>query len=170
MYVAFCESFRINSLPVSEDTLCYYVACLGQQGLAHSSIRTYLSGVRKLWIAHGFKDINYDEIPGLRRIIEGVHIDQGRKCQAPHRHLPITPLILRKMKSVIREVRPWWSDTLGCLHYSLLWFLLVQIINLILTPICLLKTWLLITLQLHPWYQFLSSSPKLTRKGKAWKS
>ena len=47
-YVAFCESFGINPFPVSEGTLCYYVACLGQQGLAHSSIRTHLSNVRQL--------------------------------------------------------------------------------------------------------------------------
>ena len=99
-YVAFCESFGINPLPVSEGTLCYYVACLGQQGLAHSSIRTYLSGVRQLQIAHGFKDINYDEMPRLWQIIKGVQIDQGRKGRDPRRRLPITPLILRKMKSV----------------------------------------------------------------------
>lgn len=35
-------------------TLCYYVACLGQEGLAHSTIKTYLSGMRQVQIAHGF--------------------------------------------------------------------------------------------------------------------
>ena len=62
---------RLMAVPASEDTshkegaglavhlhtilqlhhvLCYFVACLGQQGLAHTSIHTYLSGV------FGFKD------------------------------------------------------------------------------------------------------------------
>ena len=74
-YVAFCESFGITPLPVSEGTLCYYVACLGQQGLAHTSSRTYLSGVRQLQIAHGLHDFNFDEMPRLRQIIKGVQID-----------------------------------------------------------------------------------------------
>ena len=99
-YVPFCESFGITPLPVSEGTLCYYVACLGQQGLAHTSIRTYLSGVRQLQIAHGFHDFNFDEMPRLRQIIKGVQIDQGKKGRAPHPRLPITPSILRKIKSV----------------------------------------------------------------------
>ena len=94
-YVSFCESFGINPLAVLKDTLCYYVACLGQQGLAHSSVRKYLSGVRQLQNAHGFKDINYDKVPRLWQIIKGVKIDQGRKGQTPHHHLPITPYILR---------------------------------------------------------------------------
>ena len=37
-YVAFCESFGITPLSISEGILCYCVACLCQQGLAHSSI------------------------------------------------------------------------------------------------------------------------------------
>ena len=99
-YVTFCESFKITPLPVSEGILCYYVACLGQQGLAHSSIRTYLSGIRQLQISHGFKDINFDEMPRLRQIIKGVQIDQARKGRTSRPRLPITPSILRKIKSV----------------------------------------------------------------------
>ena len=46
-YLSFCTSFHITPLPATEATLCYFVACLGQQGLAHSTIRGYLSGVRQ---------------------------------------------------------------------------------------------------------------------------
>ena len=45
-YLDFCSSFALISLPTSEELLCYFSACLGQQGLAHKTIRTYLSGVR----------------------------------------------------------------------------------------------------------------------------
>ena len=99
-YVAFCESFGLTPLPASEGILCYYVACLGQQGLAHSSIRTYLSGVRQLQIAHGFKDFNFDALPRLRQIIKGVQMEQARKGWNPRPRLPITPSILRKIKTV----------------------------------------------------------------------
>ena len=54
-YITFCNT-ALMPLPTSEAKLCYYVACLGQQGLAHTSIRTYLSGVRQLQIAHGLED------------------------------------------------------------------------------------------------------------------
>ena len=41
-YLNFCKSFSIVPLPTSEGILCYFVACLGQQGLAHTTIRTYV--------------------------------------------------------------------------------------------------------------------------------
>ena len=71
-YLTFCNSFSLRPLPTSEEILCYFVACLGQQGLAHTSIRTYLSGVRQLQIAHGFKDPGIDQMPRLKQILRGV--------------------------------------------------------------------------------------------------
>ena len=47
-YLAFCESYILSPLPTSEATLSYFTACLCQQGLAHSSICTYISGIRQL--------------------------------------------------------------------------------------------------------------------------
>ena len=41
-YLEFCSSFSLVPLPTSESLLCYFAACLGQQGLAHTSIKTYL--------------------------------------------------------------------------------------------------------------------------------
>ena len=62
-YLAFCESFILSPLPTSEATLCYFTACLGQQGLAHSSICTYISGIRQLQIAHGLQEPKVDTMP-----------------------------------------------------------------------------------------------------------
>lgn len=55
-YLNFCRYFSLVPLPVSESTLCYFMACLGQHGLAQSSISTYLSGIRQVQISHGFCD------------------------------------------------------------------------------------------------------------------
>ena len=66
-HLNFCKDFSLVPFPVSESTLCYFVACLGQQGLAHSSISTYLSGVRQVQIAHGFCDPHLDQMPAYVR-------------------------------------------------------------------------------------------------------
>ena len=65
-YLEFCSSFSFVPLPTSESILCYFAACLGQQGLAHTSIRTYLSGVRQIQIAYGWNDPGIDQMPRLR--------------------------------------------------------------------------------------------------------
>ena len=62
-YLNFCSFSFIP--PTSEATLCYFAACLGQQGLADTSIKTYLSGIRQLQIAHGWKDPGIDQMPRL---------------------------------------------------------------------------------------------------------
>ena len=44
-YTQFCSDFGLIPCPTNENLLCYFVACLGQQGLSHATIRTYLAGV-----------------------------------------------------------------------------------------------------------------------------
>ena len=99
-YITFCNSFALMPLPTSEAILCYYVACLGQQGLAHTSIRTYLSGVRQLQIAHGLEDPKIDQMPRLRQILKGVKVERGKEGKASRPRMPITPTILRKIKVI----------------------------------------------------------------------
>ena len=89
-YLTFCNNFSLRPLPTTEAILCYFVACLDQQGLAHSTIRTYLSGVRQLQIAHGFSDLGFDKMPRLRQILKGVQVEQGKYGKSPRCCLPIT--------------------------------------------------------------------------------
>ena len=90
-YLNFYTSFHMISLPATEATLCYFVASLGQQGLAHSTICTYLSGVRQFQIAHGYKDLDFAQMPRLCQIIKGVKVRQGQEGGVAHPRLPITP-------------------------------------------------------------------------------
>ena len=99
-YLTFCNSFSLRPLPTSEEILCYFVACLGQQGLAHTSIRTYLSGVQQLQIAHGFKDPGIDQMPRLKQILRGVKAERGKEGKTSCPRLPITPAILKKLKPI----------------------------------------------------------------------
>ena len=41
--LSFYSNFHITPLPITEASLCYFVTCLGQQGLAHSTICSYFS-------------------------------------------------------------------------------------------------------------------------------
>ena len=93
-YLGFCNSFTLHPLPTSEATLCYFVACLGQQGLSESSIRTYLSGIRQLQISHYFPDPNIAQIPRLRQILRGIKAERGKRGVPSHSRLPITPMVL----------------------------------------------------------------------------
>ena len=105
-YQTFCSSFNIKPLPVTESILCYFAACLGQQGLSHNSISTYLSGIRQLQISHGLGDPHVDQMPCLRQVLKGIKIEAGRKGKAPCSRLPITPAILRKLKAVWMHTEP----------------------------------------------------------------
>ena len=102
-YLNFCKSFHLTPFPTTEAILCYYVACLGQEGLAHATIKAYLSGVRQSQIAQGFPEPHPAAMPRLQQVIRGVRVEQGRAGRSPRTRLPITPTILRKMKAV-------WED------------------------------------------------------------
>ena len=98
-YHTFCNNFRLQPLPSSEALLCYFIACMGQQGLAHSTICTYLSGVRQLQISNGFPELSFDKMPRLQQILKGIQVEHGKQGKSPHCCLPITPAILRKTGS-----------------------------------------------------------------------
>ena len=52
-YLTFCSNFNLSPLPTSECLLCYFATYLGWEGLASSTIWTYLS-VCQIQIAAGF--------------------------------------------------------------------------------------------------------------------
>ena len=99
-YLGFCESFNLSSLPTSEATLCYFSACLAQQGLAHSTIRTYLSGIRQLQIVQGLPESKTDSMPRLRQVLRGILLDHSKHGKPTHSRLPIMPAILKQLKPI----------------------------------------------------------------------
>ena len=101
------------SLSQSQKIYCYFVACLGQEGVAHSSIRTYLSGVHQIQIANGYPDPHIDQMPHLHQILKGVKVQAGRTGKTPRPRLPITPSILLKLRAV------WLQGT--SFHNTMLW-------------------------------------------------
>ena len=113
-YLDFCGSFSITALPTSESTLCYFVTCLAQHGLSEGTIKTYLSGVRQLQISYGLQEPLINQMPRLRQILRGIKVEKG-KAGCPHRsRLPITPMILRRMK-------PQWITGQPSFNSVMLW-------------------------------------------------
>ena len=112
-YLEFCIDFALTPLPASENVLCYFVACLGPQGLAHSSIQMYLSGIRQLSISYGFNDLEINRMLHLCQVLRGVKVEWGKLGKAPRAQLPITPMILRKMQQS-------WLDRNQCFN-SIMW-------------------------------------------------
>ena len=126
-YLNFCKDFNLIPLPVSESTLCYFVTCLGQQGLAHSSISTYLSGIRQVQISHGFGDPHLDQMSCLRQILKGVRVEVGKEGRAPRSCLPITPAILRKLRAVWLHSEPSFNSKMLWAASTVTFFLFLQI-------------------------------------------
>ena len=111
-YLQFCNNFSLTPIPVSENILCYFVACMGQEGLAGSSIRTYLSGIRQLQVAAGFQDPHLDQMPRLSQVLKGVKVLAARAGRQPHSRLPITPSVLRKLRQIWMSGIPTFNNTM----------------------------------------------------------
>lgn len=63
-------------------------------------MKAYLSGVRQLQISLGYPEPAVQAMPRLRQIIRGVQITRGKQGKASRPRLPITPAILKKMRTV----------------------------------------------------------------------
>ena len=99
-------------LPVTQDMLCYFVAYLGKKGLGYSTIKTYLAAVRSLQVDYGFNSPFDASMPKLDRVLKGVKVVQGKEGRAPQRKLPITPKILRQIRTQWPGVGRDYDDTM----------------------------------------------------------
>ena len=97
-FLNFCEVADCPPIPVSEGWLCGYVAFLARDGLKHSSIKSYLSSICHLQIS---ADPFAASMPRLEQVLKGIKVNQGRQGRnMPNQKLPITPEILRRIKSL----------------------------------------------------------------------
>ena len=92
---------------MSEAILCKFVSFLAGEGLKHRTIKTYLSGVRFLHIRSGFPDPFLSHMPRLDYTMKGVKRVEAEKGGGQRTRLPVTPLLLRKLKGV------WESSVVG---------------------------------------------------------
>ena len=97
-FLRFCSRLNFNPLPASEHTLILFVAEL-HQSKATSTIHTYLAGIRHFHIISGYAN-PLDNKPKLQLALKGCkRIKPPRSCT----RLPITPYILREIKSTLSK-------------------------------------------------------------------
>ena len=107
---------NVDPFPVSESLLCYFVASLGQQRLAPSTIKTYLAGIRHAQIVRGYpaprESSSLPRLGLLQAGVKRVRAEQG--STTTRRRLHITPHHLRQ----IREV---WNPRASDMDTLMLW-------------------------------------------------
>ena len=97
-YSEFCTRTGVTPFPTKETTLSAFVAHLYREGLAASTAKSYLAAVRHAQIALGLGDPKMAGMPQLEYVTKGLR----KKTAGRHKRtrLPITPPILRQLKSV----------------------------------------------------------------------
>ena len=95
-YLAFCSRFSLPPLPASEQTLIPFAAELVQD-LAHSTIRSYLSGMRNSDVTNGMAD----PLPGVLRLNLVLKDIQRVEATPPKVELLVTPLVLHRLRRVL---------------------------------------------------------------------
>ena len=92
--------------------LCYFVSYLGEKGLGHSTIKTYLAAIRSMQVDYGFKSPFDDTMPKLDRVMKGIKVAQGKEGRATRGKMPITPKILRQIRSHWGHVGTDYEETM----------------------------------------------------------
>ena len=113
-YIAFCQDANLQPLPLSEHTLCIFVAHLASEGLTYQTIKSYLSALRQYHIMSGRGDpFIGSAFPLLQYVLRGIKRSPTHAPRQPR--LPITPAILRLLKVV------WSPLAVSDPDYIMLW-------------------------------------------------
>ena len=111
-YLAFCETYNLQPLPLSESVSCLFAAFLAHQGLKSQSVSVYLSALRHLQISAGLPAPQRAEWPRLQYVLKGI----ARVQPSPStRRLPITAAIMLRLQSVCSTV------TTNVIEANMLW-------------------------------------------------
>ena len=114
-FITFCQEANLTPFPAAESTLCIFAAYLALQGLKHQTIKSYLSAVRHLQIEKNcFEPFNQQSLVKLELVLKGIERYQAALGVKSRPRLPITPSILRKIKST-------WDRKAADPDYVMLW-------------------------------------------------
>ena len=91
------------AVPTSEETLLLFTTYLVKQGLAHTTIKVYLSAVRNLHVSAGLhQQFTQQLTPRLEMVLQGIKKEYLRTAERCTR-LPITHNIMCEIKSVLQQ-------------------------------------------------------------------
>ena len=110
-FLAFCNLFGLQPLPLCESTLCRFVAFLAGESLSFQTITSYLSACRFYQISVGLPDPSLSTFPQLNYVLRGAR----KTVPVPRRlRLPVTPELLRAILSC-------WSREPISFNRTMLW-------------------------------------------------
>ena len=93
---------QICPLHVSETQ---YVSFLANQGIAHTTIKVYLSTVCHLQIANHMPDPKISYMARLEQVIKSIKGEHAYKSPGQRTCLPIMADLMRQMKSILMKNR-----------------------------------------------------------------
>lgn len=98
-YSQFCTSRNFSPLPIIQSHLCQFVSQLAAEGVAHRSIKNYLSALRYLQIELLGTDPNINGMLILSYVLQGIKRNQASSgSYSPRPRLPITSNVMRALK------------------------------------------------------------------------
>ena len=99
-YYSFCQQLNCLPLPSTEQL---FVAHLANEGLAHSTIKVYLSALRNLHITTRYHQNFTNQLtPRVEQVLQGIKWTQT--CQSsPKMRLPITIQLTRRIKMALLQ-------------------------------------------------------------------
>ena len=114
-YQVFCKQLKATPLLLKEENLCRFVAGLAEEGLRHTTVKCYLSGVRRWQIVVGLGDPFTASWPLLEYTLRGMKLSQSHQVGfQPRRRYPVTPKILRLL-------REFWEKDRTDRDHVMLW-------------------------------------------------
>ena len=97
-FSCFCRDAGLKPFPLTDRLLCLFVSHLAADGLTHQIIKSYLSAVWYFHITNGHGDpFSSRAFPLLQYVLRGIKWSPRPPLCT---HLPITPSILKAMRSV----------------------------------------------------------------------
>ena len=109
-YVEFCRGVERDPFPVSEDSLCLFVAKMFLDGLGAGTVKSYLAAVRHRSIAEGMGDPNRKTMHRLEYVVKGVKKKLAGKNSRMRR--PIRVEELKALKHVWEKSPNRWDATM----------------------------------------------------------
>ncbi len=113
-YLQFCIEINVDPLPLTEPIMCRYVSYLGNQGLAHKSIKAYLSALHHLAISYKLPDPKISNMAYLHQVLRGIRSEHAKRRPGNRKRLPITPELLLKLRQV-------WERQACNIDHIMLW-------------------------------------------------
>ncbi len=101
-YLNFCSSHSLPPFPITETHLCRFVSLIANDKVGLSSIKVYLSALRKYQVGMGMPDPQISTMSKLEGVLGGI-----KRWQASCKRLPITKNILQPRMEEFDNIMLW---------------------------------------------------------------